>query len=143
MESTASWIGMDLTIPPQAGPTVPAHRSVSGPHSLGVRRAAIPRPRTVEGLLHDVASAAAFDDGRIVLDIFCSAGAAGTFAAQALYHRDNPFTQISLNKGGSLSWGGLLQHRGTWLFAQGWDAPAGVRELHFYRSARGDSTPLG
>ena len=96
----------------------------------------------LKGLLHEVACAAAFDDGRIVLDIFYSAGAAGTFAAQALYHRDSPFTQISLNKGGSLSWGGLLQHRGTWLFAQGWDAPVGVRELYFYRSARVDSTPL-
>jgi hypothetical protein len=90
----------------------------------------------VKGLLHEVACAAASDDGRIVLDIFFSAGAAGKFAAQALYHRDSPFAQISLNKGGSLSWGGLLQDRGTWLFAQGWDAPAGVRELYFYRSAR-------
>lgn len=90
----------------------------------------------LEGLLHEVACAAAFDDGRIVLDIFCRADAAGTFAAQALYHRDSPFRQISLNKGGSLSWGGLLQHGGTWLFAQGWDASAGVRELSFYRSAR-------
>jgi beta-1,2-mannosidase len=93
----------------------------------------------LKGLLHEVACAAAFDDGRIVLDIFC-AGQAGTFAAQALYERDGPFTQVSLNKGGSLSWGGLLQHRGTWLFAQGWDAPAGVRELSFYRSARVDSS---
>ena len=50
-----------------------------------------------KGLLHEVACAAAFDDGRIVLDIFCSAGADGTFAAQALYHRDSPLTQISLN----------------------------------------------
>jgi hypothetical protein len=55
----------------------------------------------LEGLLHEVACAAAFDDGRIVLDIFCRADAAGTFAAQALYHRDSPFRQISLNKGGS------------------------------------------
>jgi hypothetical protein len=90
----------------------------------------------LEGLLHEVACAAALDDGRIVLDIFCRADAAGTFAAQALYHRDSPFRPISLNKGGSLSWGGLLQHGGTWLFAQGWDASAGVRELSFYRSAR-------
>ncbi|MGZ6493572.1 MAG: glycoside hydrolase family 130 protein [Actinomycetota bacterium] len=97
----------------------------------------------LNGLLHEVACAAALDDPRIVLDIFYSAGVAGTFAAQALYHRDSPFAQISLNKGGSLSWGGLLEHRGTWLFAQGWDAPAGVRELYFYRSARVDSsTPL-
>lgn len=84
--------------------------------------------------LHEVACAAALDDGRIVLDIFCHDGAAGTFAAQALYHRDSPFTQIALNKGGCLSWGGLLRDRGTWLFAQGWDAPAGARELSFYRS---------
>jgi beta-1,2-mannosidase len=89
----------------------------------------------LKGLLHDVACAAAFDDGRIVLDIFCNAGgAAGPFAAQALYHRDSPFTQLSLNRGGPLSWGGLLHDGGTWLFAQGWDAPAGVRELYFYRA---------
>jgi beta-1,2-mannosidase len=92
--------------------------------------------KPLKGLLHEVACAAAFDNGRIVLDMFCSAGAAGKFAAQALYHHDSPFTQISLNKGGTLAWGGLLQHRGTWLFAQGWDAPAGIRELYFYRSAR-------
>jgi beta-1,2-mannosidase len=89
----------------------------------------------LKGLLHEVACATVFDDGRIVLDIFCSAGgAAGTFAAQALYHRDSPFTQRSLNKGGSLSWGGLLHDGGTWLFAQGWDAPPGVRDLYFYRA---------
>jgi len=89
----------------------------------------------VQGHLHEVACAAALDDGRIVLDIFCRTAAGEPFAAQALSHRDDPFTQIALNKGGSLSWGGLLQHDGTWLFAQGWDAPAGVRELYFYRSA--------
>jgi beta-1,2-mannosidase len=85
--------------------------------------------------LHEVACAAARDDGRIVLDIFCRTAAGEPFAAQALYHRDDPFAQIAVNKGGTLSWGGLLQHDGTWLFAQGWGAPAGVRELYFYRSA--------
>jgi len=92
----------------------------------------------LDGHLHEVACAAALDDGRMVLDIFCRTGAGEPFAAQALYHRDNPFTQISLNKGGSLSWGGLLQDRATWLLAQGWDAPAGVRELYFPRSAQVD-----
>lgn len=89
------------------------------------------------GRLHEVACAAAgFDDGgHIVLDLFYDAGTGGAAAAQVLYHQDRPFTQLALNRGGSLSWGGLIRHRSTWLFAQGWDAPTGVRELSFYRSA--------
>lgn len=88
------------------------------------------------GTLHEVACATtAFDNlGHIVIDLFYSDQAGGSAAAQALYHRDTPFTQIALNKGGALSWGGLLQHQGTWLFAQGWDAEEGARELSFYRS---------
>ncbi|MCQ4080904.1 hypothetical protein NGB36_09895 [Streptomyces sp. RB6PN25] len=91
----------------------------------------------LEGTLYEVAcAAAAFDDQEhIVLDLFYNASAEKRAAAQALYHQDSPYTQIALNKGGTLSWGGLLQHRGTWLFAQGWDAPNGTRELSFYRSA--------
>lgn len=91
----------------------------------------------LDGTLHEVAcAAAAFDEeGHIVLDLFYDGVADGKSAAQALYHQDRPFTQIAVNKGGSLSWGGLLQHDGTWLFAQGWDAPDRTRELYFYRSA--------
>lgn len=71
----------------------------------------------------------------VVFGKFFYSEAAGTSAsAQALYHRDDPLTQIALNKGGALSWGGLIKHQGTWLFAQGWDAPEGTRELYFYRS---------
>jgi hypothetical protein len=77
----------------------------------------------------------AFDDqGSIVLDLFYSDEAGRSASAQARYQRDEPFTQIALNKGGALAWGGLLKHQGTWLFAQGWDAAEGTRELHFYRS---------
>ena len=90
----------------------------------------------VNGKLHEVACATTGldDQGHIVIDLFYSDEAGSSASAQALYHRDEPFTQIALNKGGALSWGGLLKHEGTWLFAQGWDAPEGTRELYFYRS---------
>ena len=80
----------------------------------------------LQGTLHEVACApAAFDgQGNIVLDLFYSEAVNGKAAAQALYHQDSPFTQIALNKGGTLSWGGLLHHRGTWLFAAGYVCPA-------------------
>jgi len=90
----------------------------------------------LEGALHEVACATtAFGEhGHLVIDLFYS-DEGGTFrSAQALYHQDEPFTQIALKKGGTLSWGGLLKHQGTWLFAQGWDAPEGTRELYVYRS---------
>lgn len=95
----------------------------------------------LRGRLHEVACAAAgFDDqGHILLDFFYRDSDGQPAAAQALYRSDAPFTQIALNKGGSLSWGGLLRRKGVWTFSQGWSAPAGVRRLHFYRS--GD--PLG
>jgi hypothetical protein len=90
----------------------------------------------LNGALHEVACATTgFDErGHLVIDLFYSDEAGRFAAAQALYRQDRPFTQLALNKGGALSWGGLLQHEGTWLFAQGWDAPEGIRELSFYRS---------
>lgn len=90
----------------------------------------------LNGTLHEVACATtAFDDeGHLVLDLFYRDEQGTPRAAQALYRQDEPFTQLALARGGTLSWGGLLHHQGTWLFAQGWDAPAGIRELHFYRS---------
>ena len=92
--------------------------------------------RPLDGSLHEVACATVpeTDPEHIVLDFFYNGSKEGKSAAQALYHRDEPFTQIAVNRGGSLSWGGLIQHRGTWLFAQGWDAPTRIRELYFYRS---------
>lgn len=91
----------------------------------------------LQGRLHEVACAAAeFEDqGRILLDFFYQDANGHPAAAQALYNSDAPFTQIALNKGGSLSWGGLLRHAGTWIFPQGWSAPAGCRKLYFYRSS--------
>ncbi|BCW73189.1 hypothetical protein [Arthrobacter sp. NicSoilB8] len=88
------------------------------------------------GSLHEVACAIVSDGERpeLVLDFFY-ADADGQFAAaQALYDISRPFTQKALNRGGSLAWGGLLKFGGSWVFAQGWDAPAGSREMYFYRA---------
>ncbi|GAA2061408.1 hypothetical protein [Leifsonia soli] len=86
----------------------------------------------LSGSLFEVACAVV-DGDRLVLDFFY-ADADGDFAAaQALYRPDDPFTQLELNRGGSLAWGGLQKLDGRWSFAQGWDAPPGVRELYFYK----------
>lgn len=91
---------------------------------------------SMEGLgghLHEVACAVSGHRGDdLVLDFFYSDGAGRFAAAQALYDVRAPFTMRDLHRGGSLSWGGLLQRDGRWLLAQGWDAPPGVREISLY-----------
>jgi Predicted glycosylase len=91
------------------------------------------------GRLHEVACAVV-TGGDLVLDFFYGDGSSndldGRFAAgQARYDVAAPFTQLDLNRGGSLAWGGLRRWRGAWTFAQGWDAPPGERELYLYRTA--------
>lgn len=84
------------------------------------------------GSLFEVACAAV-DGDRLVLDFFYADEQGDFAAAQALYRLDDPFTQLELNRGGSLAWGGLQKIDGRWSFAQGWDAPKGARDLYFYR----------
>jgi hypothetical protein len=86
----------------------------------------------LRGSLFEVACAAVEGD-RLVLDFFYADENGDFAAAQALYRLDEPFTQLELNRGGSLAWGGLQKLGGRWSFAQGWDAPPGERELSFYR----------
>ena len=58
----------------------------------------------------------------------------GRFAAgQARYRASDPFAQFELHPGGSLAWGGRIRWQNRWMFAQGWDAPRGQRELYFYK----------
>ncbi|SEI16221.1 MULTISPECIES: hypothetical protein [unclassified Leifsonia] len=84
------------------------------------------------GSLFEVACAVVADD-RLVLDFFYADEDGDFAAAQALYRLDDPFAQRELSRGGSLAWGGLQRLGGRWSYAQGWDAPAGLRELYFYR----------
>lgn len=88
------------------------------------------------GSLHEVACAVVDDDGStLVLDFFYGDAAGQFAAAQALYDTNEPFVQKAVHRGGSLAWGGLLKFEGTWMFAQGWDAPTGSREMYFYRAS--------
>ncbi|WP_426515900.1 hypothetical protein ACPPVQ_14940 [Diaminobutyricibacter sp. McL0618] len=92
----------------------------------------------VGGSLYEVACAVvgARDEHDLVLDFFYSDPDGQFAAAQALYSTNAPFTQLALNRGGSLAWGGLLQVDGDWIFAQGWDAPKHTREMYVYRSMK-------
>lgn len=85
------------------------------------------------GILHEVACAVVTDQ-TLVLDFFYSDHVGRFAAAQARYSTAQPFRQLELHRGGSLAWGGLIRWRNSWMFAQGWDASPGERELYFYRS---------
>lgn len=88
------------------------------------------------GTLYEVACAVTGhdDSGDLVLDFFYNDPAGDFAAGQALYHVDEPFKQRAINRGGSLAWGGLTEFEGSLLFAQGWDAAEGSREMYFYRA---------
>ncbi|MCU1527738.1 MAG: hypothetical protein JWP75_1501 [Frondihabitans sp.] len=85
------------------------------------------------GHLHEVACAVVgHRPGELLLDFFYSDADGRFAAAQTLYDVSKPFDQIAVNRGGSLSWGGLLQRDGRWILAQGWDAPPRIREISLY-----------
>lgn len=88
------------------------------------------------GSLHEVACAS-IGHGRhsdLVLDFFYTRPDGRPAAGQARYDRRAPLSQLDLSPGGSLAWGGFSAVRDGLFFAQGWDAPAGARELYFYRA---------
>lgn len=87
------------------------------------------------GTLHEVACAVTryhVDDKVMLLDFFYGDASGAPRAAQAKYSIDEPFTPLAINKGGTLSWGGIIQYDGKWLFAQGWDSGPQSEEMYFY-----------
>ena len=87
------------------------------------------------GTLREVACAVTHysrDEKLMLLDFFYHDKTGTQCAAQAKYSIDNPFTQLAINEGGTLSWGGIIQYDGKWLFAQGWDAEPNSEEMYFY-----------
>ncbi len=91
------------------------------------------------GHLHEVATATVVED-RLVLDFFYR-DMNGRAAARAEYALDEPFTPRRFARGGTLAWGGLTRWRGDWLFAQGWDAAFGRRQLLFYSTTTRTEDP--
>ena len=73
---------------------------------------------------------------RFVLDFYHQKPDGGNGGAQALYRTAEPFRQLEINVGAALSWGGLIEYGGRWLFAQGWDSPPTVPEMFFYSADR-------
>ena len=86
------------------------------------------------GRLYEVACVAAPDGSdELCMDFFCDKN--GHYAAgQARFLRSEPFRQLQIEEGGSLSWGGVLKRNGKWITMQGWDAKNGDNELYFYET---------
>lgn len=89
---------------------------------------------SVIGRLYEVACVACDYNGTddICMDFFCDKN--GKYAAgQARYSKADPYRQLEIREGGSLSWGGALKWKGRWIVAQGWDAENGSNEMYIYR----------
>ena len=87
------------------------------------------------GYIHEVACAAVDynnDPDTLLLDVFYRKKNGERGGLQALYSKQEPFTQLALKCGATLCWGGLLQYKGKWMCAQGWDAPEDHEEIYFY-----------
>lgn len=72
------------------------------------------------------------DPNALLLDVFYNKKDGQRGGLQALYSKQEPFRQLELNHGATLCWGGLLQYKGKWMCAQGWDAPEDREEIYFY-----------
>lgn len=72
------------------------------------------------------------NDKLMLLDFFYHDHDGIQRAAQALYSIKKPFEQLEINKGGTLSWGGIIQFNGKWHYAQGWDAAENDENMFFY-----------
>jgi beta-1,2-mannosidase len=87
------------------------------------------------GIIREVACAVTHyhsNERLMLLDFYYQDKTGMQCASQAKYSLDDPFTQEAVNRGGTLSWGGIIQYDGKWLFAQGWDATPNAEEMYFY-----------
>lgn len=87
-------------------------------------------------MLHEVACASVdygAGDNALLLDFYYRKPDGSNGGGQAIYSRNDPFRQLALHRGASLSWGGLIRYQGKLTFAQGWDAPTGTEEMYLYQ----------
>lgn len=88
------------------------------------------------GMLYEVACAAvdySDDEDALLLDFYYRKPDGNNGGGQAIFSRKEPFRQLELHQGASLSWGGLIRYQGKLTFAQGWDAPTGTEEMYIYQ----------
>ena len=90
------------------------------------------------GTLYEVACAAVdygAGEDALLLDFYYRKPDGKNGGGQALFSKTEPFHQLALHQGASLSWGGLIRYQGKLSFAQGWDAEDGTEEMYFYQEA--------
>jgi len=88
------------------------------------------------GMLYEVACAVVdygAGDDALLLDFYYRKPDGNNGGGQALYSRREPFRQLELHQGASLSWGGLIRYQGRLTFAQGWDAASGTEKMYLYQ----------
>jgi len=88
------------------------------------------------GMLYEVACAVVdygAGDDALLLDFYYRKPDGNNGGGQALYSRREPFRQLELHQGASLSWGGLIRYQGRLTFAQGCDAASGTEKMYLYQ----------
>lgn len=88
-------------------------------------------PEKLGNHIYEVATAIV-DEDRLVLDFMYSSHDGQHRGAQALYELSNPTQALAFTTSATLAWGGMIQYRGRWCFAQGWDAQPGKEQILFY-----------
>ncbi|CAB4719697.1 unannotated protein [freshwater metagenome] len=92
-------------------------------------------PESMGTHIYEVATAV-IDGENMILDFMYNSHTDEHLGAQALYSLSNITEPKEFSDNSTLAWGGMIAYQGDWLFAQGWDAPAGSEEIYFYSAKK-------
>jgi len=101
----------------------------------------LPLPDGFGKHIYEIACAIVNGD-QLVMDFLYNDNNGHHAGAQALFDLSNPYTPLDFTHNATLAWGGMLEYRGEWFFAQGWDAPRGKEEMFFYSGGNPASQSL-
>ncbi len=93
----------------------------------------LPLPAEMGTHIYEVACAVV-DGDNLILDFMYNSHTNEHLGAQVRYSFDDVSKPIEFTSNATLAWGGIIKYQGKWLFAQGWDAPAGSEEIYFYNA---------
>ena len=83
--------------------------------------------------LEEVACCVTEDDwDYFILDVYHVMPDGEQRGTQVRYLKADPYTPLEYVTGATFSWGGLIKYRGSWTFAQGWEAQKGEETMYLY-----------